>query len=174
MMLGTAGSLPQGTTVAGPFSHAQMLPDQCVSCHAGTDGAGIENTGHDFKMASYGVCLECHPFPELLTDLVQGEFSVNVSYLKTALDNWALTKAPESLRSKYGARAWEYTSPGSLSPGGPGPSKADQELVPEEIKKARFNIYLVLYDGSLGVHNPTHTARLLKAAEDYIKAAMNL
>ena len=29
-----------------------------------------------------------------------------------------------------------------------------KKLIPDNIQKARFNLYLVLYDGSLGVHNP--------------------
>ena len=55
-----------------------------------------------------------------------------------------------------GRRAWEYTMPGALSPGGPGPNAAEQTLIPDNIKKARFNLYLVLYDGSFGVHNPDY------------------
>jgi hypothetical protein len=41
-------------------------------------------------------------------------------------------------------------------------------LVPDNIKKARFNLYLVLYDGSYGVHNPAYSQLLLDAAEDWV------
>ena len=36
-------------------------------------------------------------------------------------------------------------------------------------KKARFDLYLVLHDGSLGVHNPNYIASLLDAAQRYIE-----
>jgi hypothetical protein len=55
-----------------------------------------------------------------------------------------------------------------LSPGGPGPTAEQQALIPTNIQKARFNVYVVLSDGSLGVHNPEYCVTLLQQAENWI------
>jgi hypothetical protein len=77
------------------------------------------------------------------------------------------------LRTKYGARAWEYTNPGTLSTGGPGPTASEQALIPDPIKKARFNLYLVLYDGSFGAHNGPYSMTLLDAAQNWVQAELS-
>jgi len=92
---------------------------------------------------------------------------------RNKLDQWAITKAPAPLRTKYGTRAWEYTTPGDLSPGGPGPDSAEQALVPFNIQKARYNLYLVTYDGSFGVHNINIATALLFAADGWIQEELN-
>jgi len=87
------------------------------------------------------------------------------------LDYWAANstnQAVQSLWAKYGNLAWEYTTPGELSTGGPGPNATEQMLLPENIRKARFNLYVVLKDGSFGVHNGPYAVTLLNAAEDWI------
>jgi hypothetical protein len=177
MMLGTVGLSHTSTNLPprSSFSHADMLENQCVTCHMQQEefsASASANTGHNFGVYTYEACLECHPYPELLTDIVTAEISDTIQLLKTALDEWALTKAPETLRVKYGVRAWEYTTAGSLS-GGSGPSTAEQALIPVAIKKARFNLYIAYYDGSFGVHNPSHTARLLDSAEEWIREELN-
>ena len=42
-----------------------------------------------------------------------------------------------------------------------GPNAAAQALIPANIKKARFNLYLVVNDGSLGTHNWVFAFNLL-------------
>ena len=81
--------------------------------------------------------------------------------------------------------AWEYTTPGGLilqtnslgyatgwtqldHVNYSGPSAANQALIPDNIKKARFNLYLVVNDGSLGTHNWIFALNLLSAAENLI------
>ena len=96
-----------------------------------------------------------------------------VNSIKSDLDTWAATKAPESLRTKYGSRAWEYTNPGELSPGGPGPNATEQALIRDNIKIARFNLYLVVNDGSVGVHNPQYCLQLLLFASDRVQQELN-
>ena len=59
-----------------------------------------------------------------------------------------------------------------MSPGGPGPNAAEQALIPDTIQKARFNVYVVLSDRSLGVHNPYYCVTLLDNAEDWIVEAL--
>jgi hypothetical protein len=139
-------------------------------------------TGHSFKVQQYGVCIPCH-----------GTISVNGTNASTAgvlvpfwtnaiageiqqvvfdLDYWAAHAAPSAL-AKYGNLAWEYTTPGSLSSGGPGPNASEQKLIPDIIRKARFNLYLVQNDGSFGVHNGPYANTLLDAAENWIQEALN-
>jgi len=172
MLIGTAGETLSGQATSNAWSHGVIITNQCVGCHMQTREFESEAlpaiTGHSFRVESYGMCVECHPYPEVLVDVVGTAVSDEIQRLKAALDLWATTKAPEALRSKYGALAWEYTTPGELSSGGPGPTEAEQAQVPEGIKKARLNLYLVLYDGSLGVHNPTHISGLLYAAEKWV------
>jgi hypothetical protein len=40
--------------------------------------------------------------------------------------------------------------------------------VPNDIKRARFNLYLVLNDGSFGTHNPFFALDLLDTAEEWV------
>jgi hypothetical protein len=77
------------------------------------------------------------------------------------------------VRTNYGTSAWEYTNSGDLSPGGPGPSSSQQALIPVNIQKARFNLYIVLYDGSYGVHNAGFAVTLLEAAQTWIDQELN-
>ena len=103
-----------------------------------------------------------------LAGLVQGIVSNQVQVVKGDLDLWALTKAPAAL-TNFNERAWEYTSPGDLSSGGPGPSAALQSLIATNIQKARFNLYLVHNDGSLGIHNPFYALNLLDTADEWVQ-----
>ena len=88
----------------------------------------------------------------------------------------ATTKAPAALRSKYGKLAWEYTNPGDYSTLPPtlasGPTAQEQAAVPDGIKQARYNLYLVANEGSFGVHNGPYTRYLLKLAEAKVKAEL--
>jgi len=99
--------------------------------------------------------------------------------VKALLDQWALTKAPTNLTAKYKQLVWEYNTAGGLSsPDGTlkGPTTAEQNAatngVPNAIKEARFNLYLVYHDGSWGIHNTDYTMGLLQVAEDNVKALM--
>ena len=101
----------------------------------------------------------------------QTAVSNQLQEVKLDLDYWAANTtnaAVKSLYAKYRDLAWEYTAPGRLSPAGTGPDAAEQAEIPANIQKARFNMYVVFSDGSLGVHNAIYTAGLLNAAEDWI------
>jgi len=174
VLLGTVGLLPNGVgAIRG--THAS-LEKQCVTCHMQkeeyTDAAHPAATGHAFEVEIYNACTDCHPYPEGLKDFTAMVFETRINELVTALNLWATTKAPATLQSKYGLLAWEYTNPGELSQGSPGPSTADQALIPDNIKRARFNLYIVKYDGSLGTHNPLHSLDLLDAARDWVNAEL--
>ena len=129
--------------------------------------------GHTFRVESLNNCAECHSDPELLLTFATFAISSQIQSVKNALDLWATTKAPEALRTKYGARAWEYSTPGDLSPGGSGPTSSEQAQIPDNIKKARFNLYIVKYDGSYGVHNGPHAVSLLESARNWVQAELN-
>jgi len=131
-------------------------------------------TGHSFTVESYASCVPCHgPNPEIGIEFVMGFMSARIQQVKASLDLWATTKAPEALRTKYGVLAWEYTNPGDLSSGSPGPNSTEQGQIPSGIKKARYNLYLVQYDGSLGVHNGPYAFQLLDDASAWLQAELN-
>lgn len=193
MLLGTVGVLPVGVS-GGPAAHAGteflsdnsgrlfLVTNQCVTCHMQTgeyqqgppEVAAV--TGHSFAVTSYGACGDCHGSganAEGLVDLVHGFVANQIQQVKAMLNTWAATKAPGSLYATYGTRTWEYTTPGDLSPGGSGPSTAEQALIPDNIKKARFNLYLVLYDGSYGTHNGPYAFTLLDFARNWVQQELN-
>jgi hypothetical protein len=170
-LLGTDGVLASGLAPYQPGSHALLLTNQCVACHMQTTPFVSQSvpavTGHKFTVDIYTLCLNCHPFPELLVQFTQESISNQVQALKLDLDYWATNNAPAALRA-YGANAWEYTTTNEFSLGGPGPDAAAQALIPVNIQKARFNIYVILSDKSLGIHNPEYCVTLLQNAEAWI------
>lgn len=176
MLLGTVGELSTGAAPHQPATHA-FFEKQCVRCHMQTAGYVSPqqpgSAGHTFDVAGFDTCRQCHPAPEVLVNVITNSIADQIDVIKSELDQWAATKAPASLWTKYGTRAWEYTTPGDLSPGGPGPSSTEQSLIPVNIQKARYDLYLVLYDGSYGVHNGEYAAELLNTAQDWVEAALN-
>jgi hypothetical protein len=166
------------------FHGAQPL--QCVQCH--THGHEVENpdeetpnyTGHTFEPELHGcTATGCHTsesVAQVLWTGAQTESKAMIQNVVEQLNNWALTKASEALREKYGTLAWEYTTVGQLSnpdgdPSIVGPSSAEQSGIPNEIKKARFLLYLVEHDGSYGIHNGDYARFLLAESEKLVQAA---
>jgi hypothetical protein len=181
MLLGTIGELESGLPPYQPGTHALRITNQCVGCHMQTKAFVSEtqpaNTGHSFNVEQYALCLNCHEspagIPAFLT-FARGEMTNLIKRVQFDLNYWAAystnstNKVVKSLWGKYGNRAWEYTTPGQLSSGGPGPGATEQAQIPVNIRKARFNLYVVLNDGSFGVHNGYFAVTLLNAAEDWI------
>ena len=163
MLLGTFRKEDTGVPSKQASTHA-LMEKQCVACHMQTP---VGAAGHSFKVQSYDLCSNCHVSPELLVQFTTNAVLYQIQRDKAALDFWAVIKAPAALR-KYGAKAWEYANPGSLSGAGPSPSAAEQQWIPEAIRKARFNLYLVFNEGSFGVHNGPYAADLLSAAYDFV------
>lgn len=190
-LLGSVGELLDGPATFNPGSHAGLpdsaqystngtfyLTNQCVACHMQPDAAPASTHNHTFEMASHDVCMNCH-----LTEPGQSLsiISNNISLVIYELNRWAALKAPAALRTN-GAVIWEYTTPGGLiwqtnqtglvtgwtqvdQVNFSGPNAAGQALIPDNIKKARFNLYLVLNDGSFGAHNFIFAFNLLSAAQ---------
>ena len=98
-----------------------------------------------------------------------------ITELVGLLNQWAVSKSLPVLRTNYGALAWEYTAPGTLSNAGTnaGPSSARQASIPNTIKQARFNLYLVFHDGSLGAHNGAYARFLLDNARTNVVLELN-
>jgi hypothetical protein len=196
MLLATVGVVPTNVSVrAAAHAGTRFLTDfmgqkhlvtnQCVTCHMQTEPqqAGPPEvpavTGHEFKASSFAACADCHgggANEESLRDWRE-MISNRIQEVKGLLDTWAATSSPDVLRTKYGTLAWEYDNAGELSsPDGTlrgpvsssDPNKDEQKYIPENIKRARFNLYVVAYDGSLGVHNPAYSQTLLDTAEDWV------
>jgi hypothetical protein len=170
IMLGTVGETPEGYTPRGG-GHGRFVSGQCVTCHMQTADHQSEAqpalTGHKFLVELYDACTGCHSNPEGLVDFTTGVVGMRILELKSLLDEWGMNHSPEPLRTTYGALAWEYSNSGDLSEGS-GPSGSEQSLIPDPIKKARFNLYLVLYDSSLGVHNGPYASDLLQFAREWV------
>jgi hypothetical protein len=129
------------------------------------------------------VCLNCHITPpEILEEYyLTPAISNNVVTLLTAMNRWA-ARQTNALLTATNVVTWEYTTPGGLTwqtnsfgyvtswsldkpVNFTGPATAGQALIPDQVKRARFNMYLVLNDGSFGVHNPALAINLLNAAQ---------
>jgi hypothetical protein len=199
-LLGSVGEFPDGPAAFNPGSHAGLpssaihsisgtfyLTNQCVACHMQPDAAPAITQSHTFT-AGYDVCLNCHDGQEAQAFLTP-YLSNQVATVIFALNQWAALQAPPALLTN-GVVPWEYTTPGGLtwqtnssgwvtswSLNNPvnftGPNTAGQALIPDNIKKARFDLYLVLNDGSLGVHNPSFALGLLFSVEDFIIQELN-
>jgi hypothetical protein len=170
MLLGTVGQLTTGPSPGYPSTHSR-LEMQCAECHMQTDTNNP--SGHTFEVATYQLCFNCHPNPAGLVQFVTSDISNQIQQTKGLLDLWATNKAPAVLQAKYGTLAWEYTTPGDLSTGGPGPSASEQtNLVSTNILQARFDLYLVLYDGSYGVHNGPYDIQLLQNAQTFVDSQL--
>lgn len=165
MLLGTVGELTAGTTPGLPSTHSR-LEMQCAECHMQTTNA---SSGHSFAVVTYQLCYNCHSDPAGLVQFTTSTISNQIQMTKSLLDMWATNSAPSALRTNYQTLAWEYTTPGDLSAGSPGPNSMEQtNMIPADIRKARFDLYLVYYDGSYGVHNAPYDSDLLQTAQSWI------
>jgi hypothetical protein len=159
-------------------AHGMQIERQCVGCHNNPQTAVSGTTGythHSFEV-HFDNCADCHRSAsnaQRATERTQQRTREEIAELKAMLDTWATTRAPADLRARYGALAWEYNFPGDLSnsqadPTLRGPTPAEQNQIPDAIKQARLNIYLVQYDGSYGVHNAQYARHLLSVARTNI------
>jgi hypothetical protein len=197
-LLGSAGQLWNGVTdtpaLFNPGTHAGLpasarnsisgtfyLTNQCVSCHLQPDAPPANTLSHTFTIISDNVCMNCHASDP--GHAGPGIYD-NISTVINGLNQWAATRAPVQLLTN-GVVAWEYTTPGGLtwqtnqagqvigwaladSVNFTGPNAAGQALIPDNIKKARYDLYLVVNDGSLGAHNWIFALNLLSSAQSLI------
>jgi len=183
------GNIGNANVVGIDLSNARQsthleITKQCTHCH--THGHSPEHpteedpvyTGHEFKPYPEN-CTPCHTPEEAEAFITfrQRTTKGEIAAIKDLLDQWAETKAPEPLRNKYGKLAWEFSSAGQLSqpasgPSVTGPAANEQSLVPDEIKKARFVLYMIEHDGSYGVHNGRFATDALRAAKALVEARL--
>jgi hypothetical protein len=174
MLLGTVGETTNELPPKFPAAHSR-IETQCVGCHMQTS---TQESGHKFAVTSYKSCVSCHGSEanaEGFVVLIQGILASLCQDVKDGLDQWATNKAPAAIR-QYGSLAWEYENAGQLSSpegGGHGPTKDEQKYIPKNIKKARFNLYLVINDRSGGVHNGPYAITLLQAAQNWVETELN-
>jgi hypothetical protein len=179
MLLGDVGLLGTNSSPYAPSTHARFFTNQCLGCHMQTSpyqsAAVPATTGHQFSVTSFTLCEPCHgPNASNLVDFALNQFlPAQTARVTSALNAWAATKAPPALYAKYGNRTWEYTNAGGLSSGGSGPTTAEQAMIPNNIKKARFNVYLAYSDAASGIHNPLHVIALCNAALSFVQAELS-
>ncbi|MBM3838472.1 MAG: hypothetical protein FJ398_10990 [Verrucomicrobia bacterium] len=174
-----------GTNAARQSAHATQIVNQCTHCH--THAHPVENptennpnyTGHEFKphLASCQPCPIDEADAAFKIESTQADIKKRIANVKTLLDQWATTASDPALRTKYGTLAWEYNTIGDVTDpaqvlGAKGPTTAEQNVVPDEIKQARFNLYLVAHDLSYGVHNTKYAQDLLKTASDLVRGKL--
>ena len=176
-------------SIAGTF----YLTNQCAACHLQPDAAGGAN--HSFVVVT-NVCLNCHSadsVPALPLTAFSPDFSNQIATTIASLNQWSATKAPAGLKTN-GAVAWEYPDADGLNwqvnPSGRitgwtqasltatnfnGPSAAGQSALTNYpgILKARFDLYLVLNDGSHGAHNYLYSLFLLDSAQYFVQQELN-
>jgi len=137
-------------------------------------------TGHNFKVNNIGCGLGgCHTSGVPDTEGYITNTKNNIGRLVDLLTQWATNKGPAILgatdynRSKQ--NSWEFPTIGTLAPTAlPGPVATNQVKLPEEIRQARFNVYMVKYDGSYGVHNPRYSSFLIRDAETKVLKHFNV
>lgn len=173
--------------------------NQCATCHVPIYDVNSTTkvTGHTYEV-DFQNCVQCHSgltdeaFFGKIEDL-QYQESNSIARVVGLLNQWATNVAPGILKTNYGTLGWEFTTPGALgtpsigsalvgppaaysSRLGSSPAGTNDNLqlvIPESIRKARFNIYMVLHDGSYGVHNPTFTKAMLTNAEALVVGELN-
>jgi formate-dependent nitrite reductase cytochrome c552 subunit len=186
IMLGNIGITAGFTPPQGAHRNN---PRQCAGCHTHQHGEvnptpdNPTYTGHAFR-PHIEACAVCHTNPSgplSATNLwltVQAEISGRIANTKSLLDLWATTKNTNSWSANYEKLGWEYTTPGQLSnPSGSssvrGPTAAEQAQIPQEIKDARFNLYLLEHDHSKGIHNPPYARFLLDVADQKVNTLLS-
>jgi PKD repeat protein len=139
---------------------------------------GTNITGHTFALDTKGCALGgCHTTSVPDWQGFQNTTSNSLISVVNLLNQWATNNGPTLFGANYTnylQNAWEFTTPGSLATiTNPGPSKTDQVLLPNAIKQARFDLYMVQNDGSYGVHNPGYVPFLLSDATTKVNVQLN-
>ena len=163
-------------THSGLTTHTPYNTNQCATCHVPIYTSGGTNvTGHTFALDTHN-CTICHgSVPNWQSTQTANSNSIN--FAVSLLNQWATNNGPALFGANYTnylQNAWEYTTPGSLATiTNPGPSKSDQLLLPNAIKQARFDLYMVNNDGSYGVHNPGYVPFLIADATNKVAGQIN-
>lgn len=156
----------------------------CTLCHV----------PHEFHVETNGCYLSgCHDInvDSNMTEVIetaQASISNAILNVRDLLNAWSLsTNCPSSITNTHltgysPARwtiKWEYQSVGDLGKWGvpaaqtnTGTSSAQQSVIPLAIREARYNLYLVRNDESMGVHNPDWARYLIAVASNKVATAL--
>jgi len=136
--------------------HFLGTDEQCATCHMYTvpfTDPDPAITGHTWEV-NFDACVGCHipgtsfEIPIVLPAL-QAEIQGDLDEITARLDAWGLATGGYE-------KFWEYSTAG----GAP-----DQSLVPDWVKKTRFILKWVEYDGSVGAHNASFCRNETAAAK---------
>jgi len=157
----------------------------CAACHVHSEESPI-STGHTFEPEMAGCSVAgCHDGttvtgyaqnPTNGLEVLQAEIGTGITNLVSNLNDWAIYRGRAlygaSSYSNYLQNGWEYTTPGELVPlpAKSAPSSTEQLLIPPNILQARFNLYMLNYGRSLGIHNPQYSRYLLADASNKVYA----
>lgn len=178
------------------FGAHSLNTNGCAACHMPTKtltSPTPENpnyTGHEFEPLLPGhdafngcTVAGCHDGVTTTVDATNGlidlqlEITNKIAAVIGQLNNWATLRGRGFFgtnQDNYLVNGWEYTTPGAkASITNAGPNSTDQRAIPNDIKQARFNLYMVSYgnSASLGIHNPTYTRYLLNDASNKVYRA---
>lgn len=165
-----------GTSVSG--SSGNFNAKQCVTCHVPSyqdAETGDLIGGHSFVLDTRGCELAgCHSSGRPSIEEAQHNTKDGLKRVVSLLNQWATNKAPAILGAGTYANhlqnSWEYTVIGGLATiTNAGPSGTNQrDKLPDAIKQARFNAYMVKQDGSYSIHNPRYANALIADAESKV------
>jgi hypothetical protein len=174
------------------FGAHSLNTNGCAACHMPTKSSASPTeqdpnyTGHEFEPLVPGIAAftgcnvsGCHDGTAAFIDTTNGiatlqiEITNAITALVTALNEWAYLKGTNTVgATAYNAarsNSWEFTAKGDLATfTNAGPNAAAQLNIPVAIRQARFNLYMVAYGKSLGIHNPTYTRYLLNDASNKV------
>jgi hypothetical protein len=161
------------TNIVGNHGRWDRNPNQCSSCHVASYAVSSTTnvTGHTFHVDKRG-CNNAGCHLSGIPD-VHGWMEANEHRVESVVDllkQWSTNVGPVLLGTtdynKHQENTWEFSTVGELATGTlPGPAATNQVKLPESIRQARFNLYMVAYDGSWGVHNTRLTPLLIRDAE---------
>ncbi|MGE5553019.1 MAG: ammonia-forming cytochrome c nitrite reductase subunit c552 [Betaproteobacteria bacterium] len=177
MLFGTGGyEVPGVTYGSSPHGAAK---NTCVSCHmaatpkAGQPGAGVVG-GHTFRVAANGVenlaaCTGCHGELGSFNRRSLGDYDGNgkiegiqdevdglLKTLKAALEDAVFKATGFHTELEEAHSTTEFVKEDK--------SLVAADLIPDNVRKAAYNYFFVLNDGSKGVHNPVYAIQLLQSS----------
>lgn len=147
--------IPPGTqSLVGNRQHAHSFTARaCSTCHMHPEPQpnpmqpDATTSGHEFQVNLASCLLSgCHPSGqniEARMTSLQADTQNRLDALRARLD------------AAYGVNGWVYANENPA---------IDQAALSDEALQARFILYYIEYDGSMGMHNPNYVDRLLTYA----------
>ncbi len=134
----------------------RFVPEQCSTCHmhrTAAQGDTPADTGHKFELSTAGCSATgCHPN------------EADAIAVKNALQAEVQGKLDNILARLGDPTTWDYPPDAGVGP-------TDQTKVPEPLRKVRFLMNYVSYDGSKGVHNPAYVRTILAECDRLLTSA---